>query len=507
MSELSPIIILHPKDDVGIARVPLAAGDNLPGSSVRTIDPIPFGHKVALHDIPANTPIRRYNQIIGFSSQAIKAGEHVHLKNLAMGNFERDYAFCQDTHPTPKAAKQDTFMGIVRKDGRVATRNYIGILSSVNCSATLVQLIADHYRLKGGLEKYPNIDGVVAFPHPFGCAMDSKGECLLALQRVLGGYARHVNFAGVVIAGLGCETNLISTLMEAQALKEGKFLHTLTIQDAGGTGKALANAIAAIDEMLPEANKVERVEVPASEIMLALECGGSDSYSGITANPVLGAASDLLVAQGGTVVLAETPEIYGAEHLLTRRAVSREVGEKLVARIRWWEDYTARNMASMNNNPSAGNKEGGLTTILEKSLGAFAKGGSTNLTAVYEYAEPVTEKGLVFMDTPGYDPVAVTGQIAGGSNMLCFTTGRGSAIGGKPTPIIKIASNNVLWNHQREDMDFNTGDIIEGTATVPELGEKLYRMVLDVASGTRTKSEEFGYGALEFAPWLIGVVM
>jgi altronate hydrolase len=357
------------------------------------------------------------------------------------------------------------------------------------------------------LERYPNIDGVVAFPHPFGCALSAEGECMQALRRVLGGYARHVNFAGVVISGLGCETNTISSLMEAQSLQEGKFLHTLNIQDVGGTGKALANAVAAIDAMLPEADKVERVDVPASEIMLALECGGSDSYSGITANPVLGAASDLIVAQGGTVILAETPEIYGAEHLLTRRAVSREVGEKLVARIRWWEEYTARNQASMNNNPSAGNKEGGLTTILEKSLGAFAKGGSSNLTAVYEYAEPVTERGFVFMDTPGYDPVAVTGQFAGGANIMCFTSGRGSAIGGKPSPSIKIASNNVLWERQREDMDFNAGDIIEGAATVEELGEKLYRMALDVASGTRTKSEAYGYGALEFAPWLIGVVM
>ena len=506
MSDLSPIIILNPNDDVAIARVPMNAGDNLPGTSIKTIDPIPFGHKVALRDLPSNAPVKRYNQIIGFTSQPVKAGEHVHLKNLAMASFDRDYAYCQDARPTVKAAKQDTFMGIVRKDGRVATRNYIGVLSSVNCSATLVQLIADHYR-NGGLEKYPNIDGIVALPHPFGCGLAAEGECMTALRRVLGGYSRHVNFAGVVMAGLGCETNLISKLMEDQALKEGRFFHAVEIQEAGGTGKALANAVAAIDDMLPEANKVERVEVPASEIILALECGGSDSYSGITANPVLGVTADLLVAQGGTAILSETPEIYGAEHLLTRRAVNREVGEKLITRIRWWEEYTARNQASMNNNPSAGNKEGGLTTILEKSLGAFAKGGSTNLTAVYEYAEPVTEKGFVFMDTPGYDPVAVTGQIAGGSNVLCFTTGRGSAIGGKPTPIIKIASNNVLWDHQREDMDFNTGDIIEGTANIDELGEQLYRFVLDTASGKRTKSEEFGYGALEFAPWLIGVVM
>ncbi|MDR2726756.1 MAG: altronate dehydratase family protein, partial [Deltaproteobacteria bacterium] len=346
MSELSPVIILHPNDDVAIARVPLAAGDSLPGVAINTIDPIPFGHKVALRDLASGAPVKRYNQIIGFAGQTIKAGEHVHLKNLVMGDFQRDYAFCEDTRPTPKAARQDVFKGIVRKDGRVATRNYIGVLSSVNCSATLVQMIADHYRLQGALERYPNVDGVIAFPHPFGCAMDAKGECLQALQRVLGGYARHVNFAGVVIAGLGCETNLISTLMEAQALNEGKFLHTLNIQDAGGTGRALAAAIAAIDAMLPEADKVQRMDVPASEIMLALECGGSDSYSGITANPVLGAASDLIVAQGGTVILAETPEIYGAEHLLTRRAVSREVGEKLVARIRWWEEYTARNQAS-----------------------------------------------------------------------------------------------------------------------------------------------------------------
>jgi altronate hydrolase len=504
---LSPVIMLHPDDDVAIARVPLAGGDTLPGLGIRAANPIPFGHKIAVRDLPAGAPVKRYNQIIGFAGRPVTAGEHVHLHNLVMGDFQRDYAFCRDVRPTPQAPGRDTFRGIVRQDGRVATRNYIGVLSTVNCSATLVQLVADHFRLRGKLEQYPNVDGVVAFPHPFGCGLDAKGESMLALRRVLGGYARHVNFAGVVIAGLGCETNLISTLMEAQGLQESARLRTLAIQDAGGTGKALAQAVAAIEDMLPEADRVERVDAPASEIVLALECGGSDSYSGITANPVLGAATDLLVAQGGTAILSETPEIYGAEHLLTRRAVSRAVGEKLVARIRWWEEYTARNQACMNNNPSAGNKEGGLTTILEKSLGAFAKGGSTNLTAVYEYAEPVTEKGLVFMDTPGYDPVAVTGQFAGGANVMCFTTGRGSAIGGKPVPGIKIATNNVLWNRQREDMDFNAGDIIEGTATVEELGGQLYRMVLDTASGRRTRSEHFGYGALEFAPWLIGVVM
>jgi altronate hydrolase len=327
------------------------------------------------------------------------------------------------------------------------------------------------------------------------------------LRRTLGGYAKHANFAGVLIVGLGCEANQISALLGAQALTEGPLLRTFSIQDTGGTAKTIAHGVSMIREMLPHANDVTREPVPASHITVGLQCGGSDGYSGITANPALGAAVDLLVRHGGTAILSETPEIYGAEHLLTRRAVSRDVGEKLVSRIRWWEDYTTREKGEMNNNPSPGNKAGGLTTILEKSLGAVAKGGTTNLVEVYEYAEPVTAKGFVYMDTPGYDPVSATGQVAGGANMIVFTTGRGSAYGCAPAPSLKLSTNTALWVRQEEDIDLNCGEIVDGGATVAGLGERLFRLMLDTASGAKSKSEVHGYGQSEFVPWYVGAVM
>jgi altronate hydrolase len=423
-----------------------------------------------------------------------------------MGSFARDYAFGADARPTAYVDAPATFEGVVRPDGRVATRNYLGILSTVNCSATVAHGIADHFT-RERLAAYPNVDGVVALTHGSGCGMDTQGEGMKLLRRTLGGYAKHTNFAGVLMVGLGCEANQISALLGAEGLDEGPLLRTFSIQDTGGTAKTIAHGIKLIEEMLPHANRVTRATVPASHITVGLQCGGSDGYSGITANPALGAAVDILVRHGGTAILSETPEIYGAEHLLTRRAVSREVGEKLVERIRWWEDYTAREKGEMNNNPSPGNKAGGLTTILEKSLGAVAKGGTSNLVAVYEYAEPVTAKGFVYMDTPGYDPVSATGQVAGGANMIVFTTGRGSAYGCAPAPSLKLSTNSALWQRQEEDIDLNCGEIVDGDASVQELGERLFRLMLQTASGSRTKSEQHGYGQNEFIPWYLGAVM
>jgi altronate hydrolase len=506
LTRTSLTIRLHPNDDVVIARQQLVGGTQLIDESVAVTGLVPPGHKVATRAIAAGQPVRRYDQIIGFASRDIAPGEHVHLNNLAMGQFERDYAFGADAKPTPYVEAPATFMGIVRADGRAATRNYIGILSTVNCSATVVRGIADHFA-RGGLAAFPNVDGVVALTHGAGCGMDTRGEGIELLRRTLGGYARHANFAGVLIVGLGCEANQISALMGAQSLEEGPLLRTFSIQDTGGTTKTIARGIAIVKEMLPEANNVVRRPVPASHIVVGLQCGGSDGYSGITANPTLGAAVDLLVRHGGTAILSETPEIYGAEHLLTRRAVSREVGEKLIARIKWWEDYTARERGEMNNNPSPGNKAGGLTTILEKSLGAVAKGGTTNLVDVYEYAEPVAAKGFVYMDTPGYDPVSATGQVAGGANMIVFTTGRGSAYGCAPSPSLKLATNTALWVRQEEDIDLNCGEIADGTASIANLGETLFRLLLDTASGRKTKSEQHGYGQSEFVPWYLGAVM
>jgi altronate hydrolase len=504
-------IRLHADDDVVIARQQLVAGTLLAEEGVQVIGLVPPGHKIAVRAIAAGQAVRRYGQIIGFASQDIRAGQHVHVHNLAMGSFERDAAAmaCADARPTAAAAQPATFRGIVRADGRVATRNYIGVLTSVNCSATAARAIADHFRRDlrpEALADFPNVDGVVALTHGAGCAVDAEGEGLRVLRRTLAGYARHSNFAAVLVVGLGCETNQISSWMAAEGLESGTALQTFNIQDSGGTALAVQRGIEAVRELLPAANRVERVPVPLRHLVVGLQCGGSDSYSGMTANPALGAAMDRLVRHGGTAILSETPEIYGAEHLLTRRAENRAVADKLLDRIRWWEAYCERMGADMNNNPSAGNKAGGLTTILEKSLGAVAKGGSTNLVDVLEYAQTVRGGGLVFMDTPGYDPVSATGQVAGGANLICFTTGRGSAYGCAPAPSVKLATNNALWERQQADIDINCGAIAEGEVSVDAMGEEIFQQILRVASGEKTKSELHGYGQNEFVPWQLGAI-
>jgi altronate hydrolase len=508
---MTPFIRLHPSDDVVIARSQLVGGTAVENFTVRGL--VPAGHKVAAHAIEAGAPVRRYNQIIGFASKPIGAGEHVHTHNLDMGpdkgDFARDYAYGADVKPAP-ARREATFMGIKRADGRVATRNYIGVLTSVNCSATAARAIADHFSRKTNpqaLADYPNVDGIVALTHGTGCGMDTQGMGMQILERTLTGYATHPNFAAVLVVGLGCEANQIKAWLDTGHLAEGENFRTFNIQDTGGTRKTVEKGVALIQEMLPRANAVKREPCSASHITIGLQCGGSDGYSGISANPALGAAVDLLVAHGGTAILSETPEVYGAEHLLTRRAVKREVGEKLVQRIKWWEHYTEINQGEMNNNPSPGNKAGGLTTILEKSLGAVAKGGTSNLEAVYEYAEPVTAHGFVYMDTPGYDPVSATGQVAGGANLICFTTGRGSAYGCAPSPSLKLATNSALWKRQEEDMDINCGEIVEGTVSIQEMGQRIFEMVLATASGEPSKSEKHGYGQNEFVPWQVGAVM
>jgi altronate hydrolase len=504
----SPTIRLHANDDVVIARHQVEPGTRLPEEGDLLVTRlIPPGHKVATRAIRTGEAVHRYNQVIGVATQDIAPGDHVHTHNVGMAEFERDYAFCADASPTEYAADPATFMGIVRQDGSVATRNYIGIIISVNCSATVARAIADHFRRDlrpDALADYPNVDGVVALTHGYGCAVDPMSEGLAILQRTLAGYACHPNFSAVLMIGLGCETNQIGTLLQKHALEYKPNLHRFTIQETGGTSKTIARGIELIKEILPEANKVKREPVPVSHLKLALQCGGSDGYSGITANPALGAAVDLLVRNGGTAILSETPEIYGAEHLLTRRAASPEIGEKLLRRFAWWEEYCARTKAEMNNNPSAGNKAGGLTTVLEKSLGGVTKAGTTNMMEVYEYGQPVTAKGFVFMDTPG--PVTVTGQVAGGANLICFTTGRGSAFGFMPTPSLKLASTTALFQRQEDDMDINCGGIIDGTETIQQVGARIFRLMLDCASGTKSKSEQLGYGQNEFVPWQIATV-
>jgi altronate hydrolase len=503
---------LGPEDTVGVTTRALLAGTDLTVGDVhvRVRDDVPAGHKVALEDVPAGSPVRKYGQVIGVAAVPIRAGDHVHTHNLAFADFERDYAFgkgARGDQPIP-AQPSATFQGIVRADGQVATRNYIGILTSVNCSATVARMVARQFQ-EGSelLAEFPNVDGVVALTHGSGCGMAAAGDGFELLRRTLSGYARHPNFGALLVLGLGCEVNEVRSLTEGFDLPPTSPVLTMTIQQMGGTRATVREATACVRDMAEKINEVERTPVPASELILGLECGGSDAYSGLTANPALGIAADLLVGQGGTAVLGETPEIYGAEHLLTRRAADPAVGAQLVERVHWWEEYVQSCGASLDNNPSPGNKEGGLTTILEKSLGAVAKGGSTNLMAVYQYAEPVTARGLVFMDTPGYDPVSVTGMVAGGANVICFTTGRGSVFGSKPAPCIKLATNTDVYRRMQDDMDVNCGTILDGATSVEDKGQEIFELVLAVASGRQTKSEELGFGDEEFTPWQLGAVL
>ena len=503
---MSKTIRLDPADNVVTATLTLEAGTPVEGVVARAI--IPRNHKMASRPINAGEAVRKYAQVIGYASEDIPAGAHVHVQNVEFRATEANYEFATDLRPVVpvETAAKDSFMGFRRADGRVGTRNYIGILTSVNCSATAARMIASAFGPEE-MAKYPNVDGVVAFVHGTGCGMAGSGEGFEALQRVMWGYARNPNHGGVLMVGLGCEINQIDWLLEAYGLKQGPLFKTMNIQDSMGLAKTVEAGIAMVREMLPEVNRASRAPCPASELMVALQCGGSDALSGVTANPALGYACDLLVAQGGTGVLAETPEIYGAEHLLTRRAVDESTGQRLVDLIEWWQDYTERNRGSVDNNPSPGNKKGGLTTILEKSLGAAAKGGTSPLAGVYRYAEPVTARGFTFMDSPGYDPASVTGQIASGCNLVTFTTGRGSAFGSKPSPCIKIATNTEMYERLIADMDINAGAMLTEGRSLEEMGREIYQMLLDVASGARSKSEAQGLGDYEFVPWQIGATM
>ncbi|MBI4604474.1 MAG: altronate dehydratase [Planctomycetes bacterium] len=513
-STTRPVVHLRPEDNVAVAARHLRPGETVRagGREVALRDAVNLGHKVALADIREGQPVLKYGQIIGFASRDIPAGSHVHVHNCSAQAFERDYAFSTAVPPPPPPAAERTFQGYLRSDGRAGTRNYIAVISTVNCSASTSRYIAARID-PDVLRDFPNVDGVLPITHKGGCGLQLGGDDHAQLERTLAGFARHPNVGAYLIVGLGCEVGQASHLIESQRLVklEGAARTrdrdpgpaVITIQEAGGIARTVEAGVRAVLELLPRANDVRRMPVCASKIVLGTQCGGSDGNSGVTANPALGVASDLVVQQGGTAVLAETTEIYGAEHLLTRRAASRAVGEKLVERIRWWEWYTSVFGAEINNNPSPGNKEGGLTTIYEKSLGAIAKGGSTALAEVYRYAEPVTAKGFVVMDTPGYDPVSMTGIVAGGANVCVFTTGRGSVYGCKPAPCIKVATNTPMYERMEADMDVNAGVILDGVP-VEDVGREIFDLVLAVSSGRKTKSELAGVGEEEFAPWSIG---
>jgi len=507
MTKPSPRAIrLNAADNVVVAVDQIEVNASTAGVTARSR--VPRGHKMATTVIAQGAPVLKFGQIIGFAKTAIAPGDWVHEHNIGMGEIAHDYAFAQDarTETVLPVEQRATFRGYRRANGKVGTRNYVGVLTSVNCSTTVAGFIVKEIERSGVLNDFPNIDGIIALKQANGCVIDYRGVIFDTLKKTTWGYATNPNMGGVIMVGLGCEGFQIPKFKEAYGVVESDLFRSMTIQETGGTRKTVAAGVEAVRAMLPKVNAVSRETVPASEIVLALQCGGSDGYSGITANPALGMATDLLVRNGGTAILSETPEIYGAEHLLTRRAATRQVGEKLVDIIHWWEDYTKRNNMEMNNNPSPGNKLGGLSTILEKSLGAAAKGGTTTLTAVYNYADPVTTRGFVFMDTPGYDPVSATGQVAGGANVLAFTTGRGSAYGCKPTPSFKLATNSTIYEQMKDDMDINCGDVLDGVS-LADKGKQIFELMLKVASGQRTKSEELGYGDNEFVPWQIGATM
>ena len=502
-----PLIRLHANDSVLIAKRPLALGEHVDVWGIKVRAQVPAGHKIALRAIAAGERILKYNTEIGVATRDIAAGEHVHGHNLALADFYHDPAFGADVKPVDvlPASEQARFMGYVRPDGRVGTRNFIGIFSSVNCSATVIHKIAAHFTPER-LKPYPNIDGVVAFAQTTGCGMASPSPHFDLLRRTIAGYVRHPNLAGALIVGLGCERNQVADLVASQALRPSVLMQTLVMQEVGGTRATIEAGIAAVEKMLAAVNDVKREPVSASHLSIGLECGGSDGFSGITCNPALGAAMDILVRHGGTAILSETPEIHGVEHMLTRRAVSPEVGQKLLDKLAWWSEYTRGTNVQFNGVVGHGNQQGGLANIFEKSLGSAMKAGSSPLQAFYEYAEPITHKGFVFMDSPGYDPVAVTGQIASGANLICFTTGRGSMFGSRPAPTIKLASNSEMFTRLEEDMDINCGRILDGEASVQEMGQLIFEQILKHASGEPTKSELLDLGDYEFVPWHLGVV-
>ena len=505
---IGPVIRLHPNDNVVVARVDVAIGTSVPSENLSVRSQVPAGYKIASKKITAGEPILKYNVIVGFANTDIEPGSMVHSHNTEFREFDRDYAYASEYKATELLPENQraTFQGIVREDGKVGTRNYIGILSTVNCSATVVKKIAEYFTPER-LAPYPNVDGVVAFAHSIGCGMEMTGEPMQLLRRTMAGYAKHPNLAAALIIGLGCERNQLKGLLEQEGLQPNSRLHTFIMQETGGTRKTIEAGIAAVKELLSDANRFERTTVSASHLMVGLQCGGSDGFSSITANPALGAAVDILSRHGGTGILSETPEIYGVEHTLTRRAVSKDVGEKLIERIRWWKDeYSVNRDVQINGKVSPGNQIGGLANIFEKSLGSSMKGGTGPLMNVYRYAEPVESKGFVFMDTPGFDPVSATGQIAGGANLIAFTTGRGSMFGSKPAPCIKLATNTPMYQRLTEDMDINCGEILDGTISVQEMGQKIFELFLRIASGEKSKSEELGLGDYEFVPWQIGIM-
>jgi altronate hydrolase len=505
------VLLLNPLDSVGVALDDLDEGTWVAVGQARTraLQRIPAGHKIALKEIAQGELVKKYGQVIGAAKHVIRAGEHVHTHNLGLAEFERV--------PRPgwegkrfeqlMPGERRTFQGYLRKDGRAGTRNQVAVISTVNCSAHAARQIAAYFTPER-LAAYPNVDGVYAYTHPYGCGVDFAGQNYRLLQRTLAGFALHPNVAAFVLVGLGCESNQASDLVRNYGLTTDALLcpEPLVIQDEGGVRKTVARGIAEIEARLEEVNGQARQTLPIEALSVAVQCGGSDGWSGVTANPLVGWVADKIIHQGGSVVLAETPEIFGAEHFLTSRVASPDLAVKLLAHVRWWEEHTLKLDTALDTNRSPGNAAGGLTTIYEKALGAVAKAGSNPLNGVYDYAEQVKTRGLSFMNSPGNDAISVTGQVAGGCNLVLFTTGRGSVFGCRPAPSIKISTNSSLYRRMKDDMDFDAGRVLLGER-IEDLADELFEQVLNVASGEATKSEAQGIGEAEFSPWFLGGVL
>lgn len=499
------IVRLHADDNIAVAIDDIVAGQLLPALGIVAAQAIPRGHKIAIRAIADGDWVLRYAQAIGAAKADISVGQHVHSHNLVMADVPRSEHLPSQafTDKAPDAS----FLGYWRDDLRLAgTRNYVAVVPMVSCAVTVARRITQNIQQRI-VQSYPGIDGAMALSHASGCAMDSNGIGLKTLQRTLAGWVGNPNFAGVLLVGLGCETNQIASFLSAHGLSVGERLQTLSIQQAGGTQAAIDQGIAQLETCLPQWSAWQRTRLNAAHLRVALQCGGSDGFSGVSANPALGCAADKLVAAGAAVILAETPEIYGAEQLLKQRAINDGVAATLQSKIDWWRDYVAREGGTLDHNPSPGNKAGGLTTILEKSLGAVAKAGVSPLQAVLEYGERNHARGLLFMDSPGYDPVSITGQIAAGANIVCFTTGRGSTYGSKPVPTLKLASNSLMAQRMSSDMDIDCGPILAGVSSHVEMGDQIFDRILALASGAASKSEQLDLGDDAFVPWQLGAVL
>jgi altronate hydrolase len=507
---MPPLLIrIDPADDVAIALEDLAQGADVPVPGLprplRLVTAVPAGHKVALADLPAGTEVRRAGLPIGVTFAPVAAGAHVHVHNLGLDGHRPGGGGPRAGAVSPPNATGARFLGYPRADGRAGTRNLLVVMATVNCAATVVRRIAQVFRARHPAGSLPGIDGLVALTHPQGCSVRADGPGMAVLRRTMAGHAHHPNAAGTLVVGLGCEDNSIASFLAAAGLVPGPRLAALSIQDTGGTAETVARGVAVLEEMAARL-ACPRVPVPAAQLTVGLQCGGSDGFSGISANPALGGAVDRLVGEGGTALLSETPEVHGAEDLLLGRAATPDIAQALIDRLAWWAQAAAADGGSFASNPSPGNIAGGVTTILEKSLGAVAKGGRTALAEVTGYAERPTARGLVFMDSPGYDPVSATGQVAAGANLIAFTTGRGSCFGAALAPTLKLSSTSDLARRMPGDIDIDCGGVLTGAETPGALADRILAAFLATASGAQTASERQGYGEDEFLPWTPGLI-